>query len=164
MFGLHTGVIISGHLVDGQDSGLPVARFYRAQDTWFYLHAEDVLRIKFDINEYQEIVRVVDYLFRYRQDIGFPYATLPQFVGWLNQTSSFYPLWLRPLKLDEEFALHPRQLAASAPDAHSAGLMMNVGIWGPGPRRCEALVAAKRAIEQKTKELGGLTCFYAQAF
>ncbi|TKA65382.1 hypothetical protein B0A55_10642 [Friedmanniomyces simplex] len=209
MFSLHTGAIISGRLVDGQDSGLPVARFYRARDPWFYLHAEDVLRNKFDIDEYREIVPVVDYLFRYDrgafwggkysfeyflmpfnsitrwaldsllrtkimcralhkshladeyivQDIGFPYTTLPQFVEWLNQTFGFYPLWLCPLKVDEEFALHPRQLAAFAPDAQNPGMMMNVGIWGPGPRRYEAFVAANRAIEQKTKELGGLKCF-----
>lgn len=214
MFSLHTGVIISGRLVDGQDSGLPVARFFRAQDPWFYLHAEHVLRNEFDIDDYREIVPIVDYLFRYDrgafwggkysfdyflmpfnsitrwaldsllrtrimyhalhkshladeyivQDIGFPYATLPQFVEWLDQMFGFYPLWLCPLKVDKDFALHPRQLDAFALNAQSPGMMMNVGMWGPGPRHYEAFIAANRAIEQKTKELGGLKCFYAQAF
>ncbi|KAK3068537.1 hypothetical protein LTR53_013814 [Teratosphaeriaceae sp. CCFEE 6253] len=214
MLSLNRGVVISGRLTDGQDSKLPVMRFSRAGDPWFYLHVEDVLRGEVDIDNYRELVPLVDYLFRYDrgafwggkysfqyfympfnaitrwaldsllrtkvmyhalhkshladeyvvQDIGFPYATLPRFVEWLDERLGFYPLWLCPLKIDEDFALHPRRLAAFEPDAQSPGMMMNVGIWGPGPRQYGPFVEVNRAIETKTKELGGLKCFYAQAF
>lgn len=214
MFGLHRGVVISGRLVDGQDSRLPVVRFLRAEDPWFYLHVEEVLGNERGTSDFCELVPIMDYLFRYDrgtfwggkysfeyfmvpfnwatrwaldtllrsktmyhalhkshladeyivQDIGFPYATVPQFVDWLHQKFGFYPLWLCPLKVDKEFPLQPKQLAPFAPNARSPGMMINVGIWGPGPRRYEAFVDANRAIEEKTAELGGVKCFYAQAF
>lgn len=212
MFGQQAGVIMSGRLSDAQN-GLPVSRFTRATDPWFYLHAEKVMQRASD-SEYREVIPVKDYLFRYDrgafwagkysfqyfmmpfnaftrwlldpllrtkvmyhalhkshlaeeylvQDIGFPYKTAPKFMDYLHNTFGFYPIWLCPLKVDPDMALHPRKMAAFVEDARSPGMMLNIGMWGPGPRRYEDFILANRDIEKMTLLLGGLKCFYAQAF
>lgn len=98
------------------------------------------------------------------QDIGFPYATVTAFVEYIDQAYGFYPLWLCPLKMERDAPLRPRVLTAFADDARSPGRMINIGLWGPGPVRYDSFVRANREIEHKTAELGGMKCFYAQAF
>ncbi|OQO05131.1 hypothetical protein B0A48_08151 [Cryoendolithus antarcticus] len=99
------------------------------------------------------------------QDIGFPYATATEFVGYLDEACGFYPLWLCPLKMpDSNLSLRPQNPAAFAEGARSKGMMLNIGLWGPGPQNYDAFVHLNRAIERKTTELGGLKCFYAQGF
>jgi len=91
------------------------------------------------------------------QDIGFPYEEIPAFIDYLDQNHGFYPIWLCPLLLDSELALHPR-------DPLIKNRLMNVGLWGPGPTKWPAFVEANRQIEQKTKDLHGLKCLYAHAY
>ncbi|OQO12182.1 hypothetical protein B0A48_02823 [Cryoendolithus antarcticus] len=99
------------------------------------------------------------------QDIGFPYATATQFVEYLDEACGFYPLWLCPLKMpDDNLSLRPRNPAAFADGARSKGMVLNIGLWGPGPCDYDTFVQLNRAIERKTTELGGLKCFYAQGF
>lgn len=99
------------------------------------------------------------------QDIGFPYATVGNFVEYLDKKFGIYPLWLCPLLIgDENMSLRPKRMRAFEPDARSKGMMMNVGVWGPGPKRYDDFIEANREVERKTAELGGLKCFYAQAF
>lgn len=98
------------------------------------------------------------------QDIGFPYATVGKFVEYVHNKFGFYPLWLCPLKMDKNMSLRPKNMAAFAPDARSPGMMLNIGLWGPGAKQYDRFIAENRDIERKTAELGGLKCFYAQAF
>lgn len=98
------------------------------------------------------------------QDIGFPYATVGKFIEYVHDKCGFYPLWLCPLKMDKEMSLRPKNMAAFDPDARSPGMMLNIGLWGPGPKQYDSFIAANRDIERKTTDLGGLKCFYAQAF
>ncbi|QIW97255.1 hypothetical protein AMS68_002773 [Peltaster fructicola] len=199
MFGQQAGVIMSGRLSDAQN-GLPVSRFTRATDPWFYLHAEKscnepliqstargafwagkysfqyfmmpfnaftrwlldpLLRTKVMYHALHKSHLAEEYLV---QDIGFPYKTAPKFMDYLHNTFGFYPIWLCPLKVDPDMALHPRKMAAFVEDARSPGMMLNIGMWGPGPRRYEDFILANRDIEKMTLLLGGLKCFYAQAF
>ncbi len=212
MFGLNTGVIISGRRTDGPDSSLLCTRYTRAQDPWFCLRAEDILGEEDD--DFRELVPLKDYIFRYDrgtfwggkyafeyfltplnaftrwlldgfmrtdvmyhalhkshiadecivQDIAFPYTTTEQFVKYVHRALGFYPLWLCPLKMEEDISLRPRNIAVFAPNARSPGMMINVGLWGPGPRQYDKFIEMNRDIERKTAELGGLKCFYAQAF
>lgn len=98
------------------------------------------------------------------QDIGFPYATVGDFVEYLHRTLGFYPLWLCPLKMSKDMSLRLRNMAAFSPGARSPGMMINVGLWGPGPKQYDRFIDANREIERKTAELRGMKCFYAQAF
>ncbi|GAB7361022.1 hypothetical protein MBLNU230_g1064t1 [Neophaeotheca triangularis] len=98
------------------------------------------------------------------QDIGFPYATASAFIDHLDAAWGYYPLWLCPLRMSRHMSPQPRRFAAFEPGARSPGMMLNIGIWGPGPARYDDFVTANRRLERKTAELGGLKCFYAQAF
>ena len=98
------------------------------------------------------------------QDIAFPYATVGQFIDYVHRKFGFYPLWLCPLKMDEDMSLRPRTMAAFEKGARSRGMMLNVGLWGPGPKPYDKFINANRDVEGKTAELGGLKCFYAQGF
>lgn len=60
LFSRGTGVVITGNLADQE--GLPVATFRKPFDEWFYLHAR---RVSTTHRHYEEIVPIVDYLFRY---------------------------------------------------------------------------------------------------
>ena len=212
MFKVDSGLVITGTLTDEVETKLPVSRYTRRQDPWFYLRAQAIHDKEMD--DVQELVPIKDYLFRYDrgsfwagmyafkyfvipfnsitrrildpllrtdvayhalhksrlsdeyivQDIGFPYATVGQFVEYLHWTLGFYPLWLCPFKMERDMSLRPRNMPAFDPGARSPGMMLNVGLWGPGSRRYDEWLTLNRDIERKTAELGGLKCFYAQAF
>lgn len=63
MFSRDRGVVMVGTFNDDDD--LPVSRFTRARDEWFYIHAD---RISQEKERYEENIPLRDYLFRY--DIG----------------------------------------------------------------------------------------------
>ncbi|KAG9676492.1 FAD binding domain-containing protein, partial [Aureobasidium melanogenum] len=94
------------------------------------------------------------------QDIGFPYSTTPDFIDYLDEEFNLYPLWLCPLKLNAPYPLTPKGNHYSQDSLR----VINVGVWGPGPRNRTDFIAANRAIEAKTKQLDGLKCLYAHAF
>jgi delta24-sterol reductase len=94
------------------------------------------------------------------QDIGFPSTTLPAFVEYLDESFGFYPLWLCPLRMRAPFSLSPRSKEYQQVEFG----IINVGLWGPGPRDRSAFIAANRAIEARTAELDGLKCLYAHAY
>jgi len=60
MFSKDRGVVMTGTLAD--KSPLPTSTFHRAQDDWFYLHADKVLTLN---ENYEEQIPIRDYLFRY---------------------------------------------------------------------------------------------------
>ncbi|KAI4719416.1 FAD-binding domain-containing protein [Aureobasidium sp. EXF-10727] len=94
------------------------------------------------------------------QDIGFPYSTTPDFIDYLDQNFGLYPLWLCPLKLNAPYPLSPKGKHYQQDSLK----VINIGVWGPGPRNREDFIAANRAIETKTKQLDGLKCLYAHAY
>ncbi|KAH0350229.1 FAD binding domain-containing protein, partial [Aureobasidium melanogenum] len=94
------------------------------------------------------------------QDIGFPYSTTPDFIDYLDENFNLYPLWLCPLKLNAPYPLTPKGKHYSQESLR----VINVGVWGPGPRNRTDFIAANRAIEAKTKQLDGLKCLYAHAY
>lgn len=60
MFSPDMGVVMSGKLTEGRN--LPISRFSRFFDEWFYLHAERIVK---QSEFYEELVPLEDYLFRY---------------------------------------------------------------------------------------------------
>jgi delta24-sterol reductase len=42
--------------------------------------------------------------------------------------------------------------------------MLNVGLWGPGPKNYDAFVALNRDLESKLRELGGMKWLYAHTY
>jgi len=63
MFAKDKGVICSGRLTNTPSPGVPVQRFTRPTDPWFYLHISRIVG-KQD-TPFTEAIPIVDYLFRY---------------------------------------------------------------------------------------------------
>ena len=63
MFARDKGVICSGRLTNTPNSGVPIQRFTRPTDPWFYLHISRY--IAKHNTAFTEAVPIVDYLFRY---------------------------------------------------------------------------------------------------
>jgi Delta24-sterol reductase len=64
LFSLNQGVIITGRMTDASDPNLPIRRFSRAQDPWFYLHAQDTISNS-PATPTTELIPLDEYLFRY---------------------------------------------------------------------------------------------------
>jgi Delta24-sterol reductase len=89
MFSKHSGVIMTGQLTDhASEPSLSIARFSRATDPWFYLHAERVLS-KHHSALYRDLIPLTDYLFRYDRGTfwtgtyAFTYFKMP--FNWLTR-------------------------------------------------------------------------------
>ncbi|KAI9653839.1 MAG: hypothetical protein M1821_006870 [Bathelium mastoideum] len=91
------------------------------------------------------------------QDCALPASTVQPFIEYIDAETGLYPLWLCPL------TLHTRPEKSLNP-SHCGELVINVGIWGPGPRDQDRFVLLNRSIEQKVLELRGLKCLYARAY
>jgi delta24-sterol reductase len=69
MYSMISGVIMVGRLTNSTISG-KVQRFDRAQDPWFYMHAEQVLKkIEGAKAEHKETIPIQTYLFRYDRGV-----------------------------------------------------------------------------------------------
>jgi hypothetical protein len=64
LFSLNNGVIITGRMTDTSDVNLPIRRFSRAKDPWFYLHVQDILSNNPTATT-TELIPLDEYLFRY---------------------------------------------------------------------------------------------------
>ncbi|KAJ8104512.1 hypothetical protein ONZ43_g7813 [Nemania bipapillata] len=98
------------------------------------------------------------------QDVGVPFDAVETFYEWLHETLHIYPLWVCPIRIrrsspDAAHGLHADFAEASTPE-----LMLNFGVWGPGPKDYDELVRLNRLIENKVHELGGNKTLYAQAY
>jgi Delta24-sterol reductase len=92
------------------------------------------------------------------EDLALPEAHCVSFLDFVDQDFGIYPLWLCPLKTSRS-GLSPRHLDPSLQTP-----LLNVGVWGRGPKPLAEFTAANRKIEAKVKELGGLKWLYAQTF
>ena len=63
LFAKDRGVICTGRMTDTVSEGVKLQRFTRAQDPWFYRHAEKIVSRHED--SIAEAIPLVDYLFRY---------------------------------------------------------------------------------------------------
>ncbi|KAG0648456.1 3-beta-hydroxysterol Delta-24-reductase [Hyphodiscus hymeniophilus] len=96
------------------------------------------------------------------QDLALPYSTAEQFVEYTDETFGIYPLWLCPLKQNPLPTMHPHSNESEADG--SLKQMLNIGLWGPGPKRYQDFVAKNRDLERKLKELGGMKWLYAHTY
>lgn len=97
------------------------------------------------------------------QDLLLPRSGVEEFINWINAEFQFMPLWLCPLKRDQEVSLHPKLGGQANKDDKSVSFV-NVGVWGPGSTDYAQFISQNRSIEKKLRELGGIKWLYAQAF
>ncbi|KAF2402369.1 24-dehydrocholesterol reductase-like protein precursor [Trichodelitschia bisporula] len=96
------------------------------------------------------------------QDLALPYRSAAEFINFTDSTLSIYPLWLCPLKQDRLPTFHPH-----SPETEASGelkQMLNIGVWGYGPKNHEKYIEANRDLEHELRRLGGMKWFYAQTY
>jgi len=98
------------------------------------------------------------------QDVAIPYQKADDFVEFLDQSFGRYPLWLCPLLQTNESPMSPRALLFKEELNSASKMILNFGVWGPGPRGRDEFVQANRKLEQKVLELGGKKWLYAHAY
>lgn len=204
------GVIVTGRRHNEKSIGnKKLVRYTRADDPWFYLHAQDILKKSPNPSKpYKDVTVLNDYLFRYDrgafwtgryaykyflvpfnkitrlildyfmhtrlmyhalhksgqsdlyiiQDLAIPFNRTEEFIEWLDKEFCLHPLWLCPLKIDNS------RRSAFQPSVDNGDMMINIGVWGPGPRSRPAFVAKNRLLEAKVRELGGMKWLYAHAY
>ncbi|XDG05771.1 hypothetical protein ABKA04_005386 [Annulohypoxylon sp. FPYF3050] len=153
---------------------VPFNRFFR----WFlddFLHTRMLYRALHGSGESGRFVV---------QDVGMPYEAAEPFVDYVSEHLNIWPLWLCPLKTPAGPTFHPHlrrasDLPADRPESGSklgdfttphnktegeAGQMLNIGVWGWGPKDRDAFVRANRDLERRVDELGGMKWLYAHTY
>jgi len=96
------------------------------------------------------------------QDLALPYQNAEQFIHYTAETFKIWPLWLCPLKQTSLPTIHPHHDERQADGTLKP--MLNIGLWGPGPKDHDAFVALNRDLERKLRELGGMKWLYAHTY
>ncbi|KAI1185359.1 hypothetical protein F5B17DRAFT_35628 [Nemania serpens] len=144
---------------------VPFTRFFR----WFlddFLHTRMLYRA---LHASGESARF------FVQDLGIPYDTAEEFVAYTSKLLGIWPLWLCPLKTPEGPSFHPHLRHRSSSSSSSSpttgataaaqgGEMLNIGVWGWGPKNKADFVRVNRALEAKVNELGGMKWLYAHTY
>jgi delta24-sterol reductase len=97
------------------------------------------------------------------QDVAIPYAQASTFMTYLETSFKRYPIWLCPLKQSGKTA-STHSLQVGKTNRKMPEMMLNFGVWGPGPSKRDEFVAWNRAFEQKVHELGGQKWLYAHTY
>lgn len=223
LFSPSSGVIItaehSTYSPSYNPSNLPIQKFSRPWDEWFYLHAQSICSSSPRNTPIIELVLIKDYLFRYNrgafwtglhafrsfhvpftrltrllldyfmhtrimyhalhasghtaryiiQDIAVPAFNAVPFANWIDAELGIWPLWICPLRGDARVSMGYARDTSNA-DKPAAGkdkeYYISLGIWGPPPGQWshDSYIAYNRALEHKTKLLGGLKWLYARVF
>ena len=95
------------------------------------------------------------------QDIAVPFSNIEKFLSFLDQNFGSYPLWLCPIRRSLDTSTSP----ITTPTLGSReDMVVNVGIWCPGPADRDAFARKNRELEQRTHELQGSKCLYARTY
>jgi Delta24-sterol reductase len=98
------------------------------------------------------------------QDVAVPYQTTDEFLQWLHDNFSFYPLWLCPLRQRGQHVESAHGLLADKADLNAPEYLMNFGVWGPGSTNRREFVQQNRKLEQKVQSLQGKKWLYAHTY
>ena len=98
------------------------------------------------------------------QDVAIPYPKAEEFMRYLDSSFQSYPVWLCPLKQSEKGTASTHSLQANKTKQKLPEMMLNFGVWGPGPKRREEFVAWNRQFEGMVHKLGGQKWLYAHAY
>ncbi|OTB09566.1 hypothetical protein M426DRAFT_50797 [Hypoxylon sp. CI-4A] len=141
---------------------VPFTRFFR----WFlddFLHTRMLYRALHGSGESARFVV---------QDVGMPYDSVEPFVDYVSENLNIWPLWLCPLKTPQGPSFHPHLRTSSSgekkknstKDDGEQQMMLNIGVWGWGPKDREAFVRANRDLERRVDDLGGMKWLYAHTY
>ncbi|KAL4950171.1 hypothetical protein BDW69DRAFT_60986 [Aspergillus filifer] len=96
------------------------------------------------------------------QDLAVPYSNAETFIDYTSEKLGIWPLWLCPLKQSPKPTFHPHSTVPSP--GFTEDQMLNIGVWGFGPKDPEQSIIANRDLEHRLRELGGMKWFYAHTY
>jgi hypothetical protein len=96
------------------------------------------------------------------QDLGLPFESAEQFIHYTAEKFKIWPLWLCPLKQTSLPTIHPHHRIPQSEGKPSTHIL-NIGLWGQGPKDFDGFIALNRDLERKLVELGGMKWLYAHA-
>jgi hypothetical protein len=97
------------------------------------------------------------------QDLALPFDKMREFVEFADKKLGIYPLWLCPLRQRSLPTMHPHH-GEIDPATGEGQPLLNIGVWGYGPRKRRDFIQVNRELEAKLRELGGMKWLYAQAY
>ncbi|KAK5166344.1 hypothetical protein LTR04_000738 [Oleoguttula sp. CCFEE 6159] len=83
------------------------------------------------------------------QDLALPFSTAQEFIEYVD---------------DMFGVITPSLSSDKGKDREHPGMLLNVGVWGPGSSRYEEFVHQNRMLEDKVQELDGMKWLYAHAY
>jgi FAD/FMN-containing dehydrogenase len=90
------------------------------------------------------------------QDVEVPLARTAQFLRWFHAEVGMTPVWLCPLRAQEDWPLYPLEPGRT---------YVNVGFWGTVPISKDARDGdVNRAVERSVADLGGHKSLYSDVF
>ncbi|KAJ5040467.1 uncharacterized protein L3040_006123 [Drepanopeziza brunnea f. sp. 'multigermtubi'] len=98
------------------------------------------------------------------QDVAIPYKEAETFMSYLDTNFKHYPIWLCPLKQSGKQIASTHSLQVQKTNQQRPEMMLNFGVWGPGPTRREDFIQWNRAFEKKVDALGGQKWLYAHTY
>jgi delta24-sterol reductase len=108
------------------------------------------------------------------QDLALPVDGAETFLNWIDKDLEIYPLWLCPLIQRPTGVMSPRVPISTTSGEHDSDssalevkkpeVMLNIGVWGAGPRDREKFIATNRKLEKTVTDLGGIKWLYAQTY
>lgn len=93
------------------------------------------------------------------QDLAVPYEKAEAFIEFTDEKTGLWPLWLCPVKAPPH-----DECNFSVANVEPEKTLLDIGIWGMGPRDAHEFIGLNRDFEAKVAELGGLKCLYAHAY
>lgn len=98
------------------------------------------------------------------QDMALPYSTAEQSIDYTADKFGIWPLWLCPLKQTAQPTFHPYTGEKVSSSEQELNQMLNIGLWGFGPKDHETFVTANRNLEHRLREFGGMKWLYAHTY
>lgn len=93
------------------------------------------------------------------QDMAVPYPNAEKFINYTDKNFNIWPIWLCPLKQSKQPTMHPHTKGKLKDDQ-----MLNIGLWGFGPKDPEEYLHKNRALEKTLGEMGGMKWLYAHTY
>ena len=93
-----------------------------------------------------------------------PYPAANEFFDFVDQSFGHYPLWLCPFRQRGQSPQSPCGPLAEKPASKYPEMLLNFGVWGPGPKERRAFVEANRRLEHKIEDLNGRKWLYAHTY
>lgn len=97
------------------------------------------------------------------QDLALPIDNAVEFIKFTHEKLAIYPLWLCPLRQSPLPTMHPHDANTDVATGQLEPLL-NVGVWGYGPRKRADFIQANLDLEEKLRELRGMKWLYAHAY